>query len=67
MVTTSGWFAPATLRCAIDALGVDRVLYATDYPFRGFEEEIKLVENTPLTHEEKEKIYFRNAERLLGL
>jgi len=67
MVTTSGWYLPATLRCAIDALGADRVLYSTDYPFRSFEEQIQLVENTPLSDEEKEKVYHVNAERLLGL
>ncbi len=67
MITTSGWYSPATMRCAVDAMGSDRVLFATDYPFRALEEAVHLVEACDLSQEEKEKIYHKNARRLLGL
>ncbi|WP_407662646.1 amidohydrolase family protein [Microlunatus elymi] len=36
-VTTSGVCDEPPLRCAIDALGADRVLFATDYPFESIQ------------------------------
>ncbi len=67
LVTTSGWYSPATMRCAVDAMGSDRVLFATDYPFRTLEEAVTLLESCDLTIAEKEKIYYKNAQRVLGL
>ena len=32
-LTTSGYFTPAPLRCAIDVVGLDRLLFSVDYPF----------------------------------
>jgi len=67
LVTTSGWFKPPTLRCAIDAMGADRVLFATDYPFVDTGLAVKMVEDTALTDQEKEKIYYLNAKRVFRL
>jgi len=61
LITTSGWYFPETMRCAIDAMGVDRVLFATDYPFRSMQEAVQHLENCSLSHMEKEKIYHLNA------
>jgi 2,3-dihydroxybenzoate decarboxylase len=67
LVSTSGAFAPEALRCTIEALGADRVLFATDYPFVSTDDAVRSVESTPLTNEEKEKIYRGNAAKLLGI
>jgi 2,3-dihydroxybenzoate decarboxylase len=67
MVTTSGWFRPPTLRCAVDAMGADRVLFATDYPFVDTDLAVKMVEDTPLSDREKESIYYLNAKRVFKL
>jgi 2,3-dihydroxybenzoate decarboxylase len=66
-VTTSGRYRPEALICAINAMGIDRVLFAADYPYAGMKEAVADVERTPLSDSDKEKIYHLNAERLLRL
>ena len=56
MVSTSGAFAPAAPHCAIEALSVDRVMIATDYPFVSTQDAVRSVEAASLTKGEKEKI-----------
>ena len=53
--------------CAVSALGADRILFAVDYPWVSPKEGVELVERTPLSDTDKEKIYHLNAEKLLGL
>lgn len=66
-ITTSGKFFPETLQCAIRAIGADRILFATDYPFADTREAVEQIENSPVGEEDKERIFHLNAERLLGL
>lgn len=66
-ITTSGRYHPPAMRCAIDSMGIDRVLFACDYPFVSMEDGVKLVEACGLTPEEEEKIFHLNAERLLKI
>ena len=47
--------------------GVDKILFATDLPWFSPEKDIKFIDSLNLTVEEKEKIYYRNAEKLLGV
>ncbi|MBC8584614.1 amidohydrolase family protein [Youxingia wuxianensis] len=47
--------------------GIDRVLFATDCPWSTPEAELALLNRTGLTKEEKEKIMYKNACRLLKL
>jgi len=67
MASTSGAFAPAAPHCAIEALSVDRVMIATDYPFVSTQDAVRSVEAASLTKGEREKIYWDNAARLLGI
>lgn len=67
LVTTSGWFKPSSLRCAIDVMGADRVLFATDYPFVDTGLAVKMIEDTPLSDQEKVNIYYLNAKRVFKL
>jgi uncharacterized protein len=66
-ITTSGYFATAPLLCALQVIGVDRVLFSVDYPYasnalgRGF------LDTLPVSPEDFEKITHANAERLLKL
>ena len=46
--------------------GVDKILFATDLPWYRPEKEIRFVNSLNLTVEDKEKIYHKNAEKLLG-
>ena len=66
-ISTSGRYYPPAMRCAIDALGKERVLFATDYPFVLLDEAVELIDKCNITNDEKEHIYHLNAERLLRL
>ncbi len=45
--------------------GVDNVLFGSDAPWDNPENEIDLISSLPLSYEEKELIFYKNAERLL--
>lgn len=66
-VTTSGEYYPEALHCAIDAMGIDHVLFACDYPLSGMDIGVSCVERSNLTEEQKRAIYYENAERILHL
>jgi predicted TIM-barrel fold metal-dependent hydrolase len=62
---------PAT-QCGLAFFGVDRLLFASDTPFEPapglyIRETIRVIENLGLTEDDKERIYRKNAERLLNL
>ena len=63
-VTTSGnCFKPAFM-CTYEALGVENILFGTDYPYEDPEECIEFLESLPLSQAEREAIYWGNARRL---
>lgn len=66
-MTTSGMCADAPLRCAIDTVGADRIMFSVDYPFERPSEAGEWIEAAPLDAEEKAGICHGNATRLLGL
>jgi aminocarboxymuconate-semialdehyde decarboxylase len=58
--------------CGLDFFGVDHVLFASDAPFEPtpglyIRETISVIDSLDLTADEKDRIYRRNAERLLNL
>jgi predicted TIM-barrel fold metal-dependent hydrolase len=64
--------AAAGTRCGLDFFGVDQVVFSSDTPFEPqpglyIRETIRVIENLGLTSDEKDRIYRRNAERLLNL
>ena len=66
-VTTSGMaWEPPILYCQ-RLLGVDRVLYAMDYPYQFVPEEVKVTDNLPIGNADKKKLYQTNAERVFKL
>jgi 2,3-dihydroxybenzoate decarboxylase len=66
-VTTSGMqWAPAILFTQ-QVLGVDRVLYAMDYPYQFVPDEVKVTDELPIPEEDREKLYHLNAERVFRL
>jgi uncharacterized protein len=68
-VTASGMFSEAYLRRCLEIVGVDRLLFSTDYPYqyrigreaRGF------VERAPLDEGDRARFAHGNWERLTGL
>ena len=66
-VTTSGMqWAPAIL-FSQQVLGVDRVLYAMDYPYQFVPEEVKVTDELPIGEADKRKLYQVNAEKVFKL
>lgn len=66
-VTTSGMaWQPAILFCQ-QVLGVDRVLYAMDYPYQFVVEEVIETDNMPISLSDKKKLFQTNAERVFHL
>jgi aminocarboxymuconate-semialdehyde decarboxylase len=63
----------AATECGLAFFGADHVLFASDAPFdpeKGpmyIRETIRVLDGIDLSREDREKIYFRNAERLLRL
>lgn len=47
--------------------GADRMLFATDSPWGGQKETLEMFCGLPLTEEEKDRILYQNALRLLGM
>jgi predicted TIM-barrel fold metal-dependent hydrolase len=67
LVTTSGILWPPALMCTYLALGADKILFSIDYPCQANRETIEFIDATPICDNDKEKIYHKNAEILLGL
>ena len=66
-VTTSGFFSdPALLTCVME-LGIDRILFAIDWPFVANAPGTQWLESVPLSDEDKAKIASGNARRLLHM
>jgi predicted TIM-barrel fold metal-dependent hydrolase len=67
-ITTSGLFTMPPLQIAIDTFGIDNVMFSVDYPFSTNEQgKTYLDEMASLSQEQKEKIAYKNADRILGL
>ena len=47
--------------------GMDRVLYAMDYPYQFVPEEVKVMESAGLSASDQKKFYQANAEVVFGL
>lgn len=59
--------ADATAQCALDVLGVDRVLYSADYPYRANTAGAELLRTAPIAPGDLRKVAAGNAERVLDL
>jgi 2,3-dihydroxybenzoate decarboxylase len=66
-VTTSGMAWEPPILYAQSVLGVDRVLYAMDYPYQFVPEEVKVTDDLPIPEEDRRKLYQLNAERVFRL
>ncbi len=66
-ITTSGFFSNPALLCCVMEMGVDRILFAVDWPFVANAPAVRWAETIPLSDEDKVKILSGNAKRLLRL
>ena len=66
-ITTSGFFTDPPLRCAIDVLGAERILFAVDYPFSDNATARRFIDTAAVSDLERKQIAHANAEALLKL
>jgi 2,3-dihydroxybenzoate decarboxylase len=66
-VTPSGFFSHSALRAVTDAVGIDRVMFAIDYPFESSADAVEFLRTAPYTSRDLDRIARRNAERILCL
>ena len=66
-ITTSGNFSNPALLCCVMEMGIDRILFAVDWPFVANRPAVDWIANVPLCEEDKVKILSGNARRLFRL
>lgn len=67
VITTSGQESDLALEYSIKALGADNVLWAIDYPYQPTAPAVAFMDNAPISEEDREKIYHKNAERVFHI
>jgi len=63
-VTTSGNYYEPAFMCTYEAMGIERILLGTDYPYEDPNECIRFLEGLSIPKDEKDKIYYGNAAQL---
>jgi predicted TIM-barrel fold metal-dependent hydrolase len=66
-ITTSGVEDPLALRFCIDKIGIDRIMWAIDYPFQPTAPAVSFIESAQLSETERAKIAHGNAERIFKI
>ena len=65
VVTTSGNMSKLAFECTKKALGIDSIIFASDYPYECLSAMMKYMDSLELTDEEKEKVFHLNAEKYI--
>ncbi len=63
-VTTSGNYLAAAFKCTREALGMDKILLGTDYPYEEMGQCLEFLEGLGLSEEEKVQLYHGSAAGL---
>ena len=66
-ITTSGFFSDPALLLCVQEMGVERILFAVDYPFEANAPGPAWLATVPLCDDDKAKIASGNAKRLLRM
>ena len=66
-ITTSGLCSDISLRCALDAMGADNVMFSVDYPFEKTELAAQFIEQARVSEGERAKVASGNARQILRL
>ncbi|HEV8014170.1 MAG TPA: amidohydrolase family protein [Stellaceae bacterium] len=66
-ITTSGFFSNPALRCCIEEMGIDRVIFSVDYPYMPNERAARWIPTIPLDDNDKAKLLAGNVAKLLKL
>ena len=66
-ITTSGVCSDISLRCALDSMGANNVMFSVDYPFEKTAAAAEFIENARLTEAERTQVASGNAKRILKI
>jgi len=66
-ITTSGVCSDAALRCALDAIGPESVMFSIDYPFESTPIASQWISTANISDEERARVSHGNADRILRL
>jgi len=66
-VTTSGQYSHESFRCCKDVLGIERILFGSDYPYEGPDEVDDFLRNLCVSQVDMEKVLSGNAEACFGI
>jgi predicted TIM-barrel fold metal-dependent hydrolase len=64
LMTTSGNYLPAAFKCTREALGMEKILLGTDYPYEEMTDCMQFLQGLGLGQEEQELLYYKNASEL---
>jgi uncharacterized protein len=65
--TFSGFNFPATFLDLLQEVGVERIMFSTDYPYESMVEARSFLDHLPVSAADRERIAHGNAERLFNL
>ncbi len=66
-VTTSGNFSSAAFNCTRERLGIDHMLFGTDYPIESYEETLDFLDTVSMTQLERRKLFYQNSQDIFGI
>jgi len=64
-MTTSGVYEEPVVDCAIKTVGIDRIMFGTDFPYEDFKGAVDFIKSLPISNEDKDKILYKNAEKYI--
>lgn len=67
VITTAGVTSMPALRLCLDELGVERILFAADFPYEDDAEAVRFMDGATVTEAERKQIYETNAQRVFKL
>jgi len=65
VVTTSGMMSKTAFDCCKNAIGIDSIIFGSDYPYENLKDMTDFYKNLNLTEEEQEKLFHLNAEKYI--
>jgi 2,3-dihydroxybenzoate decarboxylase len=66
-ITTSGMCSDTSLRCMLEAMGEENVMFSIDYPFEKTEVAARFIESAKVTEAQRAQVASANARRILRL
>jgi 2,3-dihydroxybenzoate decarboxylase len=66
-ITTSGVCSDISLRCALDAMGPENVMFSIDYPFEKTPVAAAFIETARIAETERQQVASGNAKRILKI